>query len=148
MTDFTDDLSAIAESPDIGRLLRCCLDHCSFIAEARFAQARFDFLDRYRETRSAARKGDADLALTLAEELHRLAVRDDLFLGRFPPPRPRESQMLADVLGQLAILSDRRLDGGPEADDIREAIAQLRVAWELFTDASSGVFIQPRHEAG
>jgi len=148
MTDLSNALFAIAQRPDLGQLLRSCLDHLSFSAEARFANARFDFLERFREARHSAGKNELDRCLTQTEELHQLAVRDDLFLGRFPPPRPRELQLMADVLGQIAILSDTRLEGGPDDDDIVSAVKHLRAGWELFTDASSGVFIQTRPEAG
>jgi hypothetical protein len=111
-------------------------------------QARFDFVRRFLETRESARRCETDRALTMAEELEGLVKRDDLFLGRFPTPKPRELQLVQDILRELGELSDDRLYGDITEEAILHAVEQVGAAWQLFTDASSGFFIQPRPEAG
>ncbi len=148
MMDLPRYLALIKSQPTVQALLQGCLDQISFVVEAAFVQARFDFVRRFVEARNAARRGETDRALTMAEELEGLVKRDDLFLGRFPTPKPRELQLVQDILRELGELSDDRLYGDITDEAIIHGVEQVSSAWQLFTDASSGFFIHPRDEAG
>lgn len=148
MSDFSEQLNRIRARPSVHDLLTACVDYLAGVIESAFAQARFDVPQRFAELRAAVGRGEIDRGLTMAEELEQLVKREDLFLGRYPAPRPRELALVRGVLHELGELSDDRLYGDIDDEQIVHATLAVQQAWQLFTDASSGFFSQGDDRAG
>ena len=146
MIDLPQRLRRLNLRPDLQDLVACCVECLRDLAEGTFAQARFNFPHRFAAMVDATRRCETERALTIAEELEGLAKRDDLFLGRYPSPMPREYRLMREVLHELGELSDDRLYGDIGRDAIRHAGEQVTRAWDRYLDASSGFFRPPVDE--
>jgi len=148
MSQFPARLNRIRARPSAQDLLGVCIEQLAFVITTAFGQARFDFCGRFAALRDATQRCETERALTLAEELERVAKREDLFLGRYPTPKERELHLVRSVLHELGELSDDRLYGDITEEAILHAVDQVYGAWQLYTDASSGFFRQSSDEAG
>ncbi|MDA3960354.1 MAG: hypothetical protein PF961_06165 [Planctomycetota bacterium] len=143
MNDFISELTTIRDEADWTLLLHCCIENVAPLIDERYREARFNFASTFAEIRSICKVGEAETALNRSEELHRLAKRDDLFMGRAHTPRPSEARFVVDVLAELAELSDTLLYGPVEAGEVQEACDRLIEARQRFLSASSGSYPQP-----
>lgn len=148
MSDFLERLNRVRSRPSAQDLLGLCIEQLGFVVTTAYGQARFDFCSRFAALRDATQRCETERALTLAEELEQVAKRDDLFLGRYPVPKDRELLLVRSVLHELGELSDDRLYGAITDDAILHAVDQVKGAWQLYTDASSGFFRQDTDQAG